>query len=103
MENKEMYVDDISFMPPPPNIFGITIYGKSSCVRCEELRDMLDSSNMDYKYIDCDDYIMADKENFKNIMFEYMKLIPQKRILYFPVCFVDGLYFSSIGKFLYKA
>ena len=102
MDIKETF-EDISYFPPPPYAFGITIYGKSGCVRCDELKDMLDSSNMLYKYENCDRYLEVDKEKFKDVIFEYMKIIPPKRVLYFPVCFVDGVYFTSLNKFLLTA
>lgn len=102
MDNKEEF-EDINYLPPPPNAFGITLYGKSNCTRCDELKDMLETSNMLFKYENCDRFLEADKEKFKDIMFEYMKVIPPKRVLYFPICFVDGIYFSSINKLLYIA
>lgn len=102
MDCKDTF-EDISYFPPPPNAYGLTIYGKSNCPRCEEIKDMLETSEMLYKYENCDRYLEADREKFKDVIFEYMKVIPTKRILYFPVCFVDGVYSTSLNKFLYTA
>ena len=95
--------ENLGYLPPPPNIFGITIFGKSNCPRCEEIKTMLDESEMLYKYVNCDSYLEVDKEKFKDIMFEYMRKIPPKRVLYFPVCFVEGEYFPTLSKFFYTA
>jgi hypothetical protein len=104
MENDSQYIKELYIPhPPPPGLYTLFIYGKSGCVRCDELKEMLDFGKIEYTYINCDEYLSIEKEKFKEVMFEYMKITPIKKILYFPVCFVNGVYFSSINKFLYNA
>lgn len=104
MDNSDIeHYENLGYLPPPPNIAGVTIYGKSDCIRCDELKDLLEQGNINYEYINCDEYLISDKEKFKEIMFEYMRINPIKKVLYFPVCFVDNIYFSSMNRFFYNA
>lgn len=43
---------------------GFTIYTKSGCKFCTEVKKLLKLNKMDYETIDCDDYLLNNKEDF---------------------------------------
>jgi glutaredoxin len=52
----------MDFEKPIENNF--TIYSKSGCFNCRKVKDLLKSKNINYEIIDCDDYLLEDKEKF---------------------------------------
>lgn len=88
--------DDINngFIKPYNN--GITVYTKSNCYRCDELKSNISKINnifSKYYYINCDNYLNDDKDGFKEFMALHMcKRYNKDFKLLFPVVFVDGVY-----------
>ena len=41
-----------------------TIYSKSGCINCRKVKDLLKNNSIEYEIVDCDDYLLEDKENF---------------------------------------
>ena len=50
----------MNFEEPFENKF--TIYSKSGCINCRKVKDLLKIAGFDYEIIDCDDYLLEDKE-----------------------------------------
>ena len=50
----------MEFEKPSDNNF--TIYSKSGCINCRRVKDLLKNNNSEYEMIDCDDYLLEDKE-----------------------------------------
>lgn len=88
--------DDFINIPPPPQNKGFTIYTKSNCPRCSEVKELL-YNDENKIFVDCDGYL-NNKESFKNIMFNYMN-VNERKILYFPVVFYNGEYIKNIYRF----
>ena len=74
-----------------PIIDGFTIYTKSGCLMCTKAKDLLQSRSLPYTMIDCDEYLLDDREGF----LLFMKNLANKDVLMFPMicyngCFVGG-------------
>ena len=79
-----------------PQKFGYTIYTKSNCYRCDELKDNINSMNNIFEkiyYINCDEYLNNDKECFKEFIAPLMnKIYTNDLKISFPIVFVNGDY-----------
>lgn len=74
-----------------PTVDGFTIYTKSGCLMCTKAKEMLQSKSLPYTMIDCDEYLLEDREGFLLCM----KDLAMKDVLMFPMicyngCFVGG-------------
>jgi len=80
-----------------PRNNGYTIYGKSDCKNCKKIIDILsDDNDIIIDYINCDEYLNNNREDFKTYMFGLMGYTPENRRLQFPVIFKDKNYIKSI-------
>ena len=75
-----------------PNMIGFTIYSKSGCQNCTKVKKLLAEKKVFFIDIDCDDYIIEDKEKF---LF-FIKERANKEYKTFPMVFNDG---NFIGGF----
>lgn len=41
-----------------------TIYSKSGCINCRKVKDLLTQKGLQYKIINCDEYLLEDRINF---------------------------------------
>lgn len=69
-----------------PVLSGYTIYGKTNCPYCVKAKDILEEFNEEYTYINCDDYLLADKEAF----LEFIEKAAGKAHKTFPMIFSSG-------------
>lgn len=78
------------FEEPFENKF--TIYSKSGCINCRKMKDLLKSCGFEYEIIDCDDYLLEDKENFLSFIKSY-SIVEWKSfpIVFFNEKFIGGL------------
>jgi len=83
----------------PPISKGFTVYTKSGCLNCPKVKSLL--KGKDLKIIDCDEYLIEDRNDF----LLYMKLIAKKDMKMFPMVFNDGVYIGGYEetKTLYNA
>ena len=68
-----------------------TIYSKSGCENCRKVKKILNDNNFLFVEINCDDYIIDDKENF-------LFFIREKANFYcntFPMVFYNGTYIGG--------
>ena len=82
----------MEFEEPFENKF--TIYSKSGCVNCRKVKDLLKSANLEYEIIDCDDYILEEKENF--LLFIQSYSISEWKV--FPMIFYDGKFIGGLSE-----
>jgi len=73
-----------------PNKNNFTIYCKSGCPNCLKTKVLLKEKNLIFNVVDCDDYIIEDKENF----LLFIKDLSKREIKQFPIIFYAG---SIIG------
>ena len=65
---------------------GFTVYSKSGCPNCTKVKKLLAEKKVFFIVIDCDDYIIEDKENF----LLFIKERVNKEYKTFPMVFNDG-------------
>jgi glutaredoxin len=75
----------MEFTAPDSTDFHYTIYGKTDCTYCVKVKELLTSFNEQYTYINCDEYLLNDKEAF----LKYIKELAGKEHKTFPIVFRD--------------
>ena len=73
-----------------PTKSGFTIYSKSGCINCTKVKSLLKEKNLFFSVIDCDEYIIENKEDF----LLFIKEKANKEYKMFPMVFYEG---SFIG------
>lgn len=66
-----------------PNEFGFTVYSKSGCPNCIKVKTLLKEKNLVFNVVDCDEYLIEDKENF----LLFIENISNKPVRTFPIVF----------------
>lgn len=66
-----------------PNDKDFTVYSRSGCHYCTKVKQLLKSKEHIFSVVDCDEYILEDRDNFLN----YMKELAKKEIKGFPMVF----------------
>ena len=80
---------------------GFTVYSKSGCPNCSNVKKLLKDKHLLFNIVDCDDYIIEDKENFLLFIKEHAK----KEIKQFPVIFYEGTLiggYSEVKEYINK-
>ena len=77
-----------------PTAKGFTIYSKSGCANCINVKKLLKENNFDVHIISCDEYIVENKKEFllfiKNIInFDYK---------FFPMVFHDNKFIGGLNE-----
>ena len=67
---------------------GFTIYSKSGCLNCDNIKKLLDDNKLEYNVINCDKYLNTNKDFFIKFIYELAK----KEIKVFPMVFKDNLF-----------
>ena len=76
-----------------PTESGFTIYSKSGCPNCKNVKDMLINKKCCFEVIDCDDFLIEDK----NAFLLFIKELANKEVKQFPIIFNNGTF---IGGFI---
>ena len=69
-----------------PFKIGFTVYSKSGCSNCTKVKKLLIEKKLLFVEIDCDEYIIEDKEKF----LLFIKERVNKEYKTFPMVFNDG-------------
>jgi glutaredoxin len=84
-----------------PSQKGFTIYSKSGCQFCIKVKNLLKQKNFLYNEINCDDYLIDDKDNFllyiENLIGKSYKMFP---IIFYDEKFIGG--FTQTEEFINK-
>lgn len=80
----------MEFLKPHDDVF--TVYSKSGCKNCIKVKQFLSSQQISFKTIECDDYIIENKDNF----IFFMNVITNNKYKQFPVVFNNG---NFIGEY----
>jgi len=70
---------------------GFTVYSKSGCPNCIKVKNLLKDNHLVFKVVDCDDYIINDKDNF---LF-FIKELSNTSCRVFPMVFNDGKFIGG--------
>ena len=77
-----------------PFVKTFTIYSKSGCINCRKVKDLLKSCGFEYEIVDCDEYLLEDKENFLSFIKSY-SIIEWKS---FPIVFFNGKFIGGLNE-----
>jgi glutaredoxin len=80
---------------------GFTVYSKSGCPNCSNVKKLLKEKNLLFNVVDCDEYIIENKENFLLFIKEQAK----REIKQFPIIFHEGALvggYNETKEFIYK-
>ena len=69
-----------------PSKKGFTIYSKSGCSNCTNVKKLLQENKIEYLLIDCDEYLIEERDKF----LDFIENICKKEIKIFPIIFFDG-------------
>jgi glutaredoxin len=78
-----------------PSKTGFTVYSKSGCPNCSTIKKLLKDKNLIFNVVDCDEYIIEDKENF--LLF-IKDLSQREEMKQFPIIFHDGIIVGGYSK-----
>ena len=73
---------------------GFTVYSKSGCFYCTKVKKLLIEKNSNFVVIDCDEYIIEDKENF----LLFIKERANKEYKTFPMVFNNGVFVGGFNE-----
>jgi glutaredoxin len=74
-------MNPVEFTKPSETEF--TIYSKSGCVYCRNVKELLESKQINYKMIDCDEYLIENKKEF---LF-FIETLSNREWTTFPIVF----------------
>jgi len=69
-----------------------TIYSKSNCINCRKVKDLLKKEKVEYEIVDCDDYLLDNKEHFLS----FIKSYTSKELKMFPIVFYDKQFIGGL-------
>ena len=75
-----------------PNKKGFTVYGKSWCINCTLVKNLIKEKYFFLTEIDCDEYILEYKEEFLN----FIENIAETSYKTFPMVFYDGKFVGGL-------
>ena len=81
----------MEFEAPSETVY--TIYSKSGCTYCTKVKKLLQEKGYAFDMIDCDEYLLEDKEGF----LKFIKENAGKEYKTFPMVFRSGYF---IGGFM---
>jgi glutaredoxin 3 len=73
---------------------GFTIYSKSGCPNCVKAKALLNSKHLLLKVVNCDEYIIEDKESFLS----FIANLSNKKVKMFPIVFYDGKFVGGYNE-----
>jgi len=74
-----------------PSKTGFTVYTKSGCHFCSKVKKLFQEKKLLYETIDCDDYLIEDRENFLLFIEKTCKVNYKT----FPIIFNDGIFIGG--------
>lgn len=77
-----------------PSDTGFTIYSKSGCPNCSNVKKLLKDKNLLFNVVDCDDYVIEDRENF----LLFIKNLSEKEVKQFPIIFYEGKFVGGYNE-----
>jgi len=84
ISNNILDKEDFQYIVPYEKYF--TIYTKSGCKFCTEVKKLLKLNKLEYKIIDCDEYLLDNKEHF----LYFIQTISGQKVKTFPIVFYNG-------------
>jgi len=85
-------MNEDNFPRPKPDTF--TIYSKSGCKNCTEVKRLLSSVSPKICIVDCDEFLIEDRAGF----LAFMREIADKECKTFPMIFHEGKYIGGYAE-----
>jgi len=82
----------MDFLTPQPN--EITIYSKSGCPNCLKTKQLLTKYNLNYKIINCDEYLLENKGDF----LQFIEKLAGKEYKIFPMVFDNKIFIGGFNE-----
>lgn len=76
-----------------PEKIGFTVYSKSGCPNCTTVKKLLKDKNFLFTEVDCDEYILEDKEGFLT----FIENIAETSYRTFPMVFYEGKFVGGLS------
>lgn len=73
---------------------GFTIYSKSGCPNCRNVKNLLKKGNIEFQSIDCDDYLLFEREEFLSFIEEKIG----KEYKSFPMIFHNEAFIGGFAE-----
>ena len=77
-----------------PSKSGFTIYSKSGCPNCIKGKTLLKSKHLLFNVVDCDEYLIEDKDNFLTCI----KELANQEVKIFPIIFYDEKFIGGYNE-----
>jgi glutaredoxin len=77
-----------------PDTKGFTVYSKSGCINCIKVKNLIKDKFFLITEIDCNEYILEDKEAFLSFIEELAK----KSHKTFPMVFYEGKFIGGLSE-----
>ena len=77
-----------------PNEFGFTVYSKSGCPNCIKVKTLLKEKNLVFNVVDCDEYLIENKENF----LLFIEQTAKQSFKQFPMVFNDTNFLGGFNE-----
>lgn len=77
-----------------PNETNFTIYSRSGCHYCTKVKQLLKSKSYFFTIVDCDEYVLEDRDNFLN----HMKGLTNIEIKGFPMVFYNKKFIGGYNE-----
>jgi len=77
---------------PSPISYGYTIYIKSGCSYCENIKLLLKNIYPQPNYINCDPFLTFNRDKFMNFIKHHTNGIEHKT---FPIVFLNGIFIGG--------
>lgn len=74
-----------------PNIKDFTVYAKKECKYCEIVKQTLTENNLFYSVIQCDDYLLENKDEFLKFIENKIGQVHKT----FPMVFYEGKFLGG--------
>jgi glutaredoxin len=87
-------MNNIVFDFEKPDTTGFTIYSKSGCPNCVKMKKLLGDKNLNFKIVDCDEYIIEDKQCF----LLFINALAEKDVKLFPMVFHNSKFIGSYNE-----
>ena len=81
MSNNILEKEEFNYVSPYEKDF--TIYTKSGCKFCTEVKKLLKLNKLEYQIIDCDEYLLDNKQQF----LDFIETISGQKVKTFPIVF----------------
>ena len=76
---------------PTPDLSGFVVYGRTGCKFCDKVKNLLSEYEHEYKYINCDEYILQNRDAFRQFIYSLAKVNHNT----FPMVFFCGKFIGG--------